>query len=492
MDIEFQMPQGANSLIMVAGIGGGGGNAVKHMYSLGVTDVSYIVINTDRQALDRSPIQNRIQLGNGLGAGNNPEKARVDAEQSADQIREALTVSGAKMLFVTACMGGGTGTGASPVVARLAREMGILTVGIVSIPYKGEGPKRVKQAVSGIEELLPCVDSLIVINNEHIAQIYGKLGIREAHAKADDILTMAAKSISEIVISPMDVNVDFADVTTIMKEDTENLNSGKIALMGSAVGEATGEDRALKIAEEAVNSPLLHHNDIRGARKVLLSINWGNDDVQVSYEEALQVMDYIQKRAGLSGGDDFNQADVIWGAGEDSTLGDKIRITIVATGFDTKHIPEIREYFGSVLSPGKKKVETQVPKAPVREVVTIDDVDASQHKKVAPVIDDEFSVVTHERTEPERVVVEVAPTVVVPPTPVVEVAPQGAKEYVSSTVSQFSSSIVHGNDDSSLDMPAYLRRGIHINAPVKNSSATKESLDSDSSKSTRPSDSTLF
>lgn len=392
------MPQLADSIIMVAGVGGGGGNAVRHMYLLGVTDVAFMVINTDKQALERNPIPLKIQLGNGLGAGNNPEKARLAALESEETIREALSVNNTKMLFVTAGMGGGTGTGASPVVARIAKQMGILTVGIVSIPYKGEGPKRVKQAVTGIEELLPCVDSLIIINNEHIAQIHGKLGIKEAHSKADDILAMAAKSIADMVTNPMDVNVDFEDVTTVMKEESADATMGKVVLMGSAVGAADGSDenRALKIAEEAVNSPLLHHNDIRGARKVLLNITWG--DTEVSYDEALQVMDFIQQRSGLTNDINSNQTDVIWGAGEDPSLGNNIRITVIATGFDTRHIPAIREYFSPVLTPGTQKVQKYSAAAAQPKVLSLDDdLNTKQTSKSneynSSVMDEDFSVV---------------------------------------------------------------------------------------------------
>ncbi|MFI3287353.1 MAG: cell division protein FtsZ [Rikenellaceae bacterium] len=548
MDINFKMPQSVQSIIMVAGVGGGGGNAVKHMYSLGVDNVSYMVINTDIQALDRSPIQNKIQLGNGLGAGNNPEKARIDAEQSADVIREALKVSGVKMLFITAGMGGGTGTGASPVVARIAREMDILTVGIVSIPYAGEGPRRVKQAVSGIDELLPYVDSLIVINNEHIAQIYGKLGIKEAHAKADDILTMAAKSISEIVLSPMDVNVDFADVTTIMKDDLalmegENANkrNGKVALMGSAVGDANGEDRALRIAEEAVNSPLLHHNDIRGARKVLLSINWGNDEVQVSYEEALKVMDFIQQRSGLVTDMNSNQADVIWGAGEDKTLGDKIRITVVATGFNADNIPEIKDHFASTINP--RKAEEVKPKEPQRQVVSIgDEATATPVRKSQPVMGDgEIGLVSRgessdgvvvrelEEVHPQRISVssrrEVsgletqistielgaerseregsdhsgssaarssssssrggASSVAAEPTLV-----KPSIRPMSARVSENSSSLVQGGDGD-YDKPAYLRRAFSVYKPDGESAAAREYLGGQTASRSHSDESTL-
>lgn len=368
MDVKFVADSIKESLIIVAGIGGGGGNAVKHMYTMGIDNVSYLVINTDSQVLERSPIMSKIQLGDGLGAGNNPEKARVEAEQSADIIKETLKKSGAKMIFITAGMGGGTGTGASPVVARIARELKLLTVGIVSIPYRGEGPRRVKQAVEGINELMPYVDSIVIINNEHIAEIYGKLGITEAHSKADDVLATAAKSISEIVINSWDVNVDFADVkTTIGSELQDQGDNAKIVLMGSAESEETGDDRALKLVERAVNSPLLHHNDIKGARKVLFRISWGNDDIQFSYAESNKVMDFLQQRSGLTNDLFSNQTDIIWCAGKDESLGNKISVTVIAAGFSKDNIPEIQDYFLA----GQKNGKPVVKQEPVKEMVSL-------------------------------------------------------------------------------------------------------------------------
>ncbi len=472
-------------MIMVAGVGGGGGNAVRHMYSMGVNEVEFMVINTDRQALDRSPIRHKIQLGDGLGAGNNPEKARVAAEQSEDEIRDKLTSCETKMLFVTAGMGGGTGTGASPVVARIAKDMGILTVGIVSIPYRGEGPKRVQQAVAGIDELLPYVDSLIVINNEHIAQIHGKLGIKEAHAKADDILSMAAKSISDIVTRDMDVNVDFADVTTVMREDTSQ-NVGKIALMGTATGVIGGEHTALSIAEEAVNSPLLHHNDIRGARKVLLSITWGNDNSEMSYEDAIQVMDFIQSRSGLLNDSNLNQTDVIWGAGEDPSLGDNLRITIVATGYDTKHIPAIREFFSGVLTPEKQRVQEVA--TPQREVIAIDDPEGGLvPRKISEPLDDEFGVVNHRgASEPQSAnpTARVTPTRIEVEMPVREPKAEPEVEHIrvgsESTpvvAAEDINSLVKDGEEDRLSMPAYLRRKVDLYSATRDSSSTREALD---------------
>lgn len=520
MEVNFKMPQLADSIIMVAGVGGGGGNAVRHMYLLGVTDVAFMVINTDKQALERNPIPLKIQLGNGLGAGNNPEKARLAALESEETIREALSVNNTKMLFVTAGMGGGTGTGASPVVARIAKQMGILTVGIVSIPYKGEGPKRVRQAVTGIEELLPCVDSLIIINNEHIAQIHGKLGIKEAHSKADDILAMAAKSIADMVTNPMDVNVDFEDVTTVMKEESADATMGKVVLMGSAVGAAEGgdENRALKIAEEAVNSPLLHHNDIRGARKVLLNITWG--DTEVSYDEALQVMDFIQQRSGLTNDINSNQTDVIWGAGEDPSLGNNIRITVIATGFDTKHIPAIREYFSPVLTPGKQRIQTQVAAQPA--VLSLDDDFGGKPSKSneysSSVMDEDFSVVgggneptvqTQYNPEPayrqpqryeqpvSRTIqqTDVRPRVQHVTTPAPKAQPVESAKEEKPKVSTIANEVLDPIVDSSnmsYDQPAYLRRKVSLYSSNTSRRGQSESLDDNDSRSKRDEINSLF
>ncbi|MFI3298193.1 MAG: cell division protein FtsZ [Rikenellaceae bacterium] len=496
MDVNFKVPQIAGSIIMVAGVGGGGGSAVKHLYNLGVTDVAFMVINTDRQALERNPIPMKIQLGDGLGAGNKPEKAKKAAEESEDEIREALRVNDTKMLFITAGMGGGTGTGASPVVARIAKDMGILTVGIVSIPYKGEGPKRVRQAVKGIEELVPCVDSLIVINNEHIAQIYGRLSIREAHSKADDILAMGAKSIADIITSNMDVNVDFADVVTIMRDEENTHTDAKIALMGSATGSAIAneedgaESPALRVAREAINSPLLHHNDIRGARKALLNITWGN--IAVSYEESTQVLDFIQQHSGLNNDPDSNETDVIWGAGEDPSLGDNIRITIVATGYDTSNIPAISQYFDSKLT-GDRSVAAE--RRVQREIIAIDDADNLSTSAKQPAFNDDEFVVRgtdgnsshhssssvssyNNNIQPTRIesIVKPKPVAVVETPaaePVVVVPPSNSSAFVASE--QMSSLVQDGSD--SLDKPAYLRRGFTFDDSHKSQDFVRESLD---------------
>ena len=318
--IEFDRPKITPSIIMVTGVGGGGSNAVNHMYDLGIADVSFMVCNTDRQALYRSPVPIKVRLGEklteGLGAGNNPERGREAALESLDEIVEVFKREGTKMVFITAGMGGGTGTGAAPVIAKAAKEMDILTVAIVTLPFRTEGPKRMKHAHEGIEELRQYVDSLLLINNENIQEIYGKLTLSEAFGKADDNLATAAKSIAEVITRESTVNVDFADVKTVMKD------SG-IALMGS--GRASGENRAMEVANAALSSPLLNHHDITGARNILINITSGEEEITL--EETYQITEYIQNCAG-------NAADIIWGAGTDETLGADIEVTIIATGFE--------------------------------------------------------------------------------------------------------------------------------------------------------------
>lgn len=333
--IEFDQPKISPSIIMVAGVGGGGSNAVNYMYELGIADVSFMVCNTDRQALYRSPVPIKVRLGEsltqGLGAGNNPERGREAALESLDEIVEIFKREGTKMVFITAGMGGGTGTGAAPVIAKAARELGILTVAIVTLPFKTEGPKRMTHAYEGIDQLRQYVDSLLLINNENIQDIYGKLTLSEAFGKADDILATAAKSIAEVITRENTVNVDFADVQTVMRD------SG-IALMGS--GRASGEDRAMEVANAALTSPLLNHNDIIGAKNILINITSGEEEITL--EETYLITEYIQERSG-------NNADIIWGAGTDPSLGSDIEVTIIATGFAVETIAQNYTPFASPL-----------------------------------------------------------------------------------------------------------------------------------------------
>jgi cell division protein FtsZ len=315
----FDLPKEQSSIIKVIGVGGGGSNAVNYMFSQGIRGVNFVICNTDAQAMELSPVPNKIQLGpfltEGLGAGSDPEIGRRAAEESIEDIKKILEKN-TRMVFVTAGMGGGTGTGGAPVVARIARELGILTVAIVTMPFSFEGRRKIKHAEEGIEALRQNVDSLIVISNDKIREIYGNLTRSEAFGKADNILTTAARSISEIITVPGQINVDFADVQHVMK------NSG-VAIMGSSVAE--GENRALCAVEGALNSPLLNDNNIRGAKRVLINITSGAR--QATIDEIDQINNYVQDAAG-------NDADVIFGTCDDDTMGDKISVTVIATGFE--------------------------------------------------------------------------------------------------------------------------------------------------------------
>ncbi len=324
--INFELPVNNQSIIKVLGIGGGGGNAVNHMHSLGIKDVDFIVCNTDAQALANSPVPVKIQLGESLtegrGAGNKPDIGRQAAIENLNDVTEVLS-NHTKMVFITAGMGGGTGTGAAPVIAKAAKELGILTVAIVTIPFRNEGQRRINQALEGIAELENHVDSLLVINNEKIRSIYGDLRVSEAFSKADDILAIAAKGIAEIITVHGYINVDFADVETVMT------NSG-VAIMGSAKSE--GEDRAVKAVQDALKSPLLNDNDIKGAKNILINITSGAEEVTM--DEIGQITDFIQECAG-------SDADLIWGNGVDENLGNQLSVTIIATGFGTNSIPDL-------------------------------------------------------------------------------------------------------------------------------------------------------
>ncbi len=313
--LAFDAPKQRASIIKVFGVGGGGSNAVTHMYKQGIKGVDFIICNTDAQAMDISPIPNKIQLGSkGLGAGSVPEVGRESAEENLEDIKKILETN-TKMLFITAGMGGGTGTGAAPVIAQLARDMGILTVAIVTLPFNFEGRKRRLQAENGIRELKQHVDTLLLISNEKLREIHGNLKLSEAFGRADDILTIAAKGIAELVTVTGYINVDFEDVKTVMKE------SGT-AIMGSAV--AAGPERARTAVMEALSSPLLNDNKIIGASNILLYISSGAEEI--TFDEVTEITDYIQEEAGQS-------AEVIWGNGYDESLGDKISITLIATGF---------------------------------------------------------------------------------------------------------------------------------------------------------------
>lgn len=319
-DYRFDLPKNQKSIIKVIGVGGGGSNAVNHMYAQGIKDVEFVVVNTDAQALKSSPVPLRLQLGanltEGLGAGANPEQGRNAAIESQEEIRELLA-DNTKMVFITAGMGGGTGTGAAPVVAKIAKDLNILTVGIVTAPFMFEGKKKMAVAQSGIESLRENCDTVLVILNDKLREIYGNLAIRTAFSKADDILTTAAKSIAEIITIHQDVNVDFEDVKTVMKD-------AGAAVMGSSTEE--GEGRAIRAAGAAISSPLLNNVDIKGAQKILLSIMSGEDE-ELSMDELSEITEYIQEKAG-------DNAEVIFGQGIDPELGKAIRVTVIATGFE--------------------------------------------------------------------------------------------------------------------------------------------------------------
>jgi len=324
--MHFDLPVDRSSIIKVVGIGGGGGNAVNHMYNEGIKDVNFVVCNTDAQALSRSPVAVQVQLGESLtegrGAGNKPETGREAAIESLDQVMDILS-SNTKMVFLTAGMGGGTGTGAIPIIAKAAREQGILTVAIITIPFRFEGQRRINQAIEGIHELGQHVDSLLVINNEKLREVAGNMKLSEAFSHADNILAAAAKGIAEIITVPGYINVDFADVNTVLAD------SG-VAIMGT--GTAEGENRATKAIEEALTSPLLNDNDITGTENILLNIHSGTEEITM--DEIGEITDFINAEVGAT-------PNIIWGTGTEESLGNSISVTIIATGFEDSSIPEI-------------------------------------------------------------------------------------------------------------------------------------------------------
>jgi cell division protein FtsZ len=323
--IHFEIPKNQSSIIKVIGVGGGGSNAVNYMHSLGIDGVDFVVCNTDSQALALSPVANKIQLGphltQGLGAGANPEIGKQSCEESLEDISKILKVN-TRMAFITAGMGGGTGTGGAPVVSKICRDLGILTVGIVTTPFTYEGRKRMKQAQDGIDRMRDHVDTILIISNDKLRQQFGNLPFTQAFAKADDILATAAKCITDVITTTGQINVDFADVCTVMK-------NGGVAILGSA--SANGENRALMAVEEALNSPLLNDSDIRGAKWLLLNITSASGEFEHTMDEAEAIQAYVQQQAG-------DNCDVILGMGHDPNLNDKIAVTVIATGFNHKDI----------------------------------------------------------------------------------------------------------------------------------------------------------
>jgi len=323
--MNFDLPVERSSIIKVLGIGGGGINAVNHMYEKGIRDVNFIVCNTDRQSLDKSPVPVKIQLGEslteGMGAGSQPGKGKKAAQENIKDVMSALS-GNTRMIFLTTGMGGGTGTGAIPVIAKACREAGLLTIAVVTIPFKSEGKVRIRYAIDGINDLKDNVDSLLVINNEKLREIYGDLGVSAAFAKADDVLTTAVKGIAEIITITGYINVDFADVETVMK------NSG-VAVMG--MGVAAGENRAIRAIENALASPLLNSNDITGAKSILINISSGTGEHELTMDELGEITDYMYEVAS-------EDALIIRGLSSDVILSENISIIIIATGFEANAI----------------------------------------------------------------------------------------------------------------------------------------------------------
>jgi len=337
----FDLPKDESPIIKVLGVGGGGSNAVTHMFRQGIVGVDFAICNTDHQAMEISPVPTKIQLGpnltEGRGAGSKPNIGKLACEESIEDVRRYLE-NNCRMLFITAGMGGGTGTGAAPIIAKAAQEMDILTVAIVTLPFSFEGRRRIAQGFDGLSELKKHVDTLIIVSNDKLRQIYGNLSVSDAFGQADNILTTAAKGIAEIITVPGYVNVDFEDVNTVMR------NSG-VAIMGTASAE--GEDRAKKAVDEALHSPLLEDNNIRGAKHILLNITSGAKEVTM--DEIFEITEFVQEEAGFG-------TDLIWGNCYDENLGDQISVTVIATGFEHEH-------------PNKSKEETESD----RIVVSLDD-----------------------------------------------------------------------------------------------------------------------
>lgn len=369
--LDFGEPEKENSIIKVIGVGGGGGNAVNHMYREGIHDVSFVLCNTDNQALNDSPVPVHLQLGKeGLGAGNKPAKARQAAEETLEEIKHMLN-DGTKMAFITAGMGGGTGTGAAPVIARVSKELGILTVGIVTIPFRFEGPKKIDQALDGVEEMSKHVDALLVINNERLRQIYPDLAVLDAFGKADDTLNVAAKSIAEIITVHGLINLDFNDVKTVLKD-------GGVAIMSTGYGE--GEGRVKKAIEDALNSPLLNDNDVFNSKKILLSIAFASekkDNPGLTMDEMNDVNDFMEKF-----GDDF---ELKWGLAIDPELGSRVKVTVLATGFGLEDVEGMNRHMKKHTEEEARRIaeeeETRAERQNRRERYYGSDGNSTQYKR---------------------------------------------------------------------------------------------------------------
>lgn len=468
--ISFELPVNKSREIKVIGIGGGGSNAVNHMFKQGIRDVDFIVCNTDAQALANSPVPIKIQLGESLtegrGAGNKPEIGRQAAIENLQDVVEALE-GNTKMVFITAGMGGGTGTGAAPVIAKATKEMGILTVAIVTIPFRFEGQQRINQAIEGINQLEEHVDSLLVINNEKLREIYGDLKLSEAFAKADDILSMAARGIAEIITVPGYINVDFADVETVMKD------SG-VAILGS--GNATGEGRAVKAIETALNSPLLNNNDITGADNILLNITSGENEI--SMDEVGEITDYINHSASKN-------ATIIWGTGVEKSLGEEISVTIIATGFKTNSIPELyikKKKSDKIKLPDKSEPVTedlfQVTDKETRETKDKSNVQRTFEFDIAGEEKEQFILYEKEELQRESIRNQRNPADMVKK---LKESHAQAKEQLYSKASK----------DNTIDQlenePAYIRKKINLDKtlPSEESKISKYSLSEDDEKNSK-------
>ena len=476
---KFDIPTNTNSIIKVIGVGGGGSNAVNHMYERGIQDVEFIVCNTDIQALALSSVPAKLQIGTaltqGLGAGANPERGREAALESKEEIRDMLSIN-TRMLFITAGMGGGTGTGAAPIIAEIARELGVLTVAIVTAPFAFEGKKKRKYAENGIEQLKQHCDTVLIISNDKLREVYGNLKMSEAFAQADSILTTAAKGIAEIITVPGYVNVDFEDVKTVMRD------SGA-AVMGSAKTE--GENRALRAAQEALNSPLLNNRSIHGSQKVLLSIMSGETS-ELQMDELTSITDYIQDQIG-------EDADMIFGNGIDATLGDSISVTIIATGFSDEE-GEVRN------TPKKETIETPTPQnastTPTQSEdrnVTFDLNGNTQEDSVQSSEEEEKTMEPHrvifdldddngddeipqakkkDMTTEEGSEVEEEPEVQSPPLSEIDLKRQHLIKQADERINKLkklSKNFENEGFKEKVDVPAYLRRGVKLVEPPHSS-----------------------
>lgn len=466
--MNFDLPVDRSSIIKVIGVGGGGGNAVNHMFKQGIKDVNFVVCNTDAQALANSPVSVKIQLGESLtegrGAGNKPEIGRQAAIENLDDVVEVLE-GNTKMVFITAGMGGGTGTGAAPIIAKAAKELGLLTVAIVTIPFRFEGERRINQAVEGINEIEKYVDSLLVINNEKLREVCGNLKFSEAFSYADNILATAAKGIAEIITVPGYINVDFADVETVLS------NSG-VALMGTGISE--GEERAVKAVQQALTSPLLNDNEIQGTENILLNITSGTEEITM--DEIGEIADYVNSEVGSS-------PNIIWGTGLDEKLGESISITIIATGFESNSIPELYAKKTTkktiTLSDGQNDLKKKPPV--VNEIKEDPEEDESLDFTQRTL---DFDIKKSRKSEPDKFIVLQEPesdTEVTVETKKSEIEKKLNESRERMKERRMDSSRIKDNIDEFESEPAYKRKNLKIDqpAPSKSSKVSRYSLQDD-------------